>query len=196
VASTSTIPGTPRRRRLPAQPCPGPGQAHPARPPPAAAPPPSATPAPHRHEQSQCARYPATRDGRTARPPLCSARKGGRTVFVLCGLVPPRCRPGRYAGRRDGRGRVVSRHRTTVASWVVHPRGVPCGRPVPSRPVPSRVRYTSATSATPRTPPRSARAAAPRAWPPCNPVTAILRPAGHSSIAAACRHHARDATRT
>jgi hypothetical protein len=29
-----------------------------------------------------------------------------------------------------------------------------------------------------------------------NLAIAILKPAGHPSIAAACRHHARDATRT
>jgi hypothetical protein len=29
-----------------------------------------------------------------------------------------------------------------------------------------------------------------------NLAIAILKPAGHTSIAAACRHHSRDATRT
>jgi hypothetical protein len=54
---------------------------------------------------------------------------------------------------------------------------------------------TSATSATAKTAPRSAPAADPRSWPPYL-IIGILKMTGHANIAAACRHHARDAART
>ena len=54
--------------------------------------------------------------------------------------------------------------------------------------------HIRATSPTPRTPPRSAPAAARRSWPPYLAIT-LFRQAGHANIAAACRHHARSAIR-
>ena len=57
-------------------------------------------------------------------------------------------------------------------------------------------RTTSAMSPSAKTPPRSAPATAPRSWPPCATwPSESSSPAGHPSIAAACRYHARDATR-